>query len=205
MKKCLFVVFVTVVLSVSPLTFAGVSVDSSPDPIFAEEVVTFELTSLPGGSEIISEYVEAGFSFSAPLGISHKDNDTQDGINPYNGSAYLRTSSEPYQATLTIQEVNGSRFGIFSIDLADYSVHFSQSSPTFVGYRNGVEVGRNVFSTNSIDFETYQLSDDFRDVDSVEVLEIGYAIDNVHLQVVPEPASMLLFGIGGLLLRKRKA
>lgn len=54
------------------------------------------------------------------------------GAVPDNGTAYLQTGLTD---SLKFSFVNGSPFGLFSVDLAEYSSGVSAFSTHFVGYR----------------------------------------------------------------------
>lgn len=111
--------------------------------------------------------------------------------------------TEHYSAEIT----DGSLFKLLSIELAEYSWSpcclISPRTVTIIGNRfNGSEVSQ-TFITDAIitsdpsdeinDFELFSFSDEFTNLESIEIVTDGYALDNLEFVVVPIPPSILFY------------
>ncbi len=89
---------------------------SNPPPPVGEVVIRFDPASLPHGSRFISNWVEQGFIFTTPAGMSHADG----GLNnrPDNGTACLSLTGN--QRPLTFRHLENRQFSLLELDLAEY-------------------------------------------------------------------------------------
>jgi PEP-CTERM motif len=167
---------------------------------------------LPGTSRIVTNYNEAGISFTAiPLSRGFVRNNAANSLYPDDGSAYIQGGPD----TLTFNFTDGSKFGLISVDLAEYSTVFQEPlTLEFIGYHPDGSTVTESFTTDGIidgtgplaDFQTFDFTG-FTDLTRVEIpVPSGsdYSLDNLVVSV-PEPASgiLLLMG-GGLVLGGRK-
>ncbi|MHA3772503.1 PKD domain-containing protein [Verrucomicrobiota bacterium sgz303538] len=146
--------------------------------------VTFEPPSLPNGSKHITEWTQAGYKFSTPIGMGHTS--TVDALFPYNGTAYL--SFLQGDQPLLIRSTTGVNFALLSVDLAEYSTVFPVPKDiTFVGTKLD---GSTVTQTFTLDgqiggrdsWQTFTFSNTFRNLAKVEVNTDIYSLDNVRLE-----------------------
>lgn len=157
-------------------------------------------------------YVEYGISFgpiggfvALPSSIPLARNSGAAGFYPDNGSAYLQTLRD---GTLEFSAVDGSRFGLVSVDLAEYSTFFFAPSVVFNGFRpDGTRVTAE-FTLDGVtdgsgpvrDFQTFTFGPGFSDVVRVQMPSGGVSVDNLRIRQVPEPALPLLAVVGASLL-----
>jgi hypothetical protein len=127
---------------------------------------------------------------------------------PDNGTPYL----QPGPSTLMFSFTNHSVFGLFSVDLAEWSTDYSNEPATvpFIGYKQGGFTVTNVFTTDGIidgtgplaDFQTFSFTN-FTDLVRVEIPgppdPSGWALDNLVISI-PEPPIGALLLVGGLLI-----
>lgn len=168
-----------------------------------------------GTATYIQQYLESGILF-APLGSDGfgRRGGGRD-IYPENGSAYLQTSLGD---SLAFSFTNGSLFDLLSVDLAEYSTVVPNAvTVPFIGYRQNGSTVSAAFTTDGIidgtgplaDFQTFTFGPEFSGLMRVEIPTYGWSLDNLVVNVVPEPGSYVLLSAGGLLLwvwrRRRRA
>jgi PEP-CTERM motif len=172
----------------------------------------------PDTAAIVTNYTETGMSFttiSSSVGFVRMGPDDGSGPPrsqfPDDGSAYIQGGPD----TLTFNFTDGSKFGLISVDLAEYSTVFQEPlTLEFIGYHPDGSTVTESFTTDGIidgtgplaDFQTFDFTG-FTDLTRVEIpVPSGsdYSLDNLVVSV-PEPASgiLLLMG-GGLVLGGRK-
>jgi hypothetical protein len=195
MKYCFCVVFFGLSFSVSGQSTFQVYFDGPP---------------LPAPAILVQEYYESGMWFRpvdpqesflrlTPMGS----------IYPNNGTAYLRTDSNPHvpKQSLMFGMDSGFGFGLISVDLAEELTTLpNQVTITFLGYRENGDIVGQSFTTDGIidgfgplaDFETFYFGPTFASgLTRVEVLGIGWSLDNLVV-IIPEPAAGGLFALGAL-------
>lgn len=155
-----------------------------------------------GGQTGKSEWIEQAIRFSSPFGLLHSD---PSATLPDNGGSFLQTSFG--QDPLTIQPTTGLLMTLIQVDLAEYSTTFPfLKEVIFTGYLSGGATVTNRFTTDGIidgtgpqtDFQTFTFTSAFTGLTHVEVSSPAFSMDNLVLEVVPEPASWLLLVLGGL-------
>lgn len=170
--------------------------------------ITFEPPSLPGGSKSIDEWLEQGVYFTGPEGMSHTDSGLE--MYPDNGTAYLKFA---IFATLVFQYTDSTPFQLVSVDLGEYATSSAYPKEiTFVGHKSDGSTVTAEFTTDGIidgtgplaDFETFSFGDEFDNLSYVEIPTIGYTMDNIFLVPIPEPTTLLLFGLGALSLLREQ-
>lgn len=176
--------------------------------------ITFDGPPLqpPGTGAYIQQYSELGMSFT-PLTSFGFARVGGGGGRPDNGTAYLQATLGD---SLLFSFINGSVFGLVSIDLAEYSTVVPNAVQVLlVGYRqDGSTVSVN-FTTDGIidgggplaDFQTFYFDKEWIDLTRVEIPTFGWSLDNLRVGVrVPEPttSTMLLGGAGLWFFARRK-
>ncbi|MCB1069679.1 MAG: hypothetical protein KDL31_04940 [Kiritimatiellae bacterium] len=155
-----------------------------------------------GGQTGQSVWIEQAIRFSSPFGLLHSD---PSATLPDNGGSFLQTSFG--QDPLTFQPTNGLLMTLLQVDLAEYSTTFPfPKEVVFTGYLSGGGTVTNLFVTDGIidgtgpetDFQTFTFSADFTGLTHVDVSSPAFSMDNLVLEVIPEPASGLLLILGGL-------
>jgi hypothetical protein len=111
--------------------------------------------------------------------------------------------------------INGSTFGVFSVDLTEYSTVLPDPvTVPFIGYLPDGSTVTNSFTTpgyggaGPLTFQTYHFGPEFSAVTKVAVPTALWSMDNLSV-FVPEPSStaLLLFGaltLGALEMRRRR-
>ena len=183
--------------------------------------VTFDNPPLaPGESHFIPQYTEQGMLFRG-IGIDqHSAYELARAggartILPDNGTSYIRIGD-----SLTVRAItaaDGSRFGLVSVDIAEYISTSQSATARFIGYRNdGSTVGYWAFADGindgigpAVDFQTFSFGPQFADLVKVEIYNYPFALDNFVFSSVPEPGSgtlmLLAAGAFGLRFFKRKS
>ena len=172
----------------------NVTFDGSPPIARSTEVAT-------------NYYAEQGMEFR-PIGNGQfgRSGGAAADFFPRNGSAYLVAFSG---YSLAASYVSGQRFGVVSVDLAEFSTLYQTPlTVQFVGYRPDGSTVSTAFVTDGVidgagplaDFQTFYLDSQFADVVRVEVPPIGWSLDNMVFSQVPEPATSALLFVGASLL-----
>lgn len=119
-----------------------------------------------------------------------------------NGTSFITTRDiNDGEPSISMTPVNGGTFSLLSFDAADFNLGVSGRTVEVVGFsRNGVTV-RQSFSLVADTFTTFHLPPTFTNLILVEFNNsgaggVGFSLDNV--EVIPEPSSALLFGLGAL-------
>ncbi len=164
----------------------------------------------PSDSIALTYYTELGMRFT-PIGLNERFGrsggaEVNEGF-PRNGSAYIYAA---FGGTLAVSSVNGGRFGLVSVDLAEFSTLYQVPlTVRFVGFKPDGSTVLTDFVTDGIidgagpvsDFETFYFDSRFWDVLRVEVPTYRWSLDNmVFSNVVPEPRMGALLGLGGAAL-----
>jgi hypothetical protein len=165
--------------------------------------ITFDppTTPLSPGSPITS-WTESEFIVSGSEFFLHTDSATLDNFYPDNGTAYIRTTFNRPQ--LTVSNLQGSLFSLVSLDFGEFST--GQASPpspiTIIGHRaDGSDISAIMIPDNILDahgplddFQLIQFASGFSNLVSVEIpggQGSGYSIDNIVVTVVPIPDACL--------------
>jgi hypothetical protein len=172
--------------------------------------------SPPLVGRIIPQWLEAGFLFSTPNGLSHYNSGLINPRGPDDGTAYISFLSGPSQSPLTIASTTGDLFTAFSIDLAEYSTFVSApKAVSFVGTKSDSSTVLVTFLTDGIidgagkvdDFQRFFFPSTFTGLISLRVNTDLYAMDNFEVAIVPEPSTCVLFAVAivsGVFCARRK-
>ena len=170
----------------------------------------------PGTAFTVTNYYESGMLFK-PLPGSFgfgRIGSSPVSFRPDNGTAYLQAA---LGQSLMFNSTNGSLFGVFSVDLAEYSTVVPDAiTVSFFGYRFDGSVVTTNFTTDGIidgtgplnDFQTFYFGSEFNNLSRVEIPTYGWSLDNLTV-AIPEPSTFTLLLTGGALFaafrfRKRK-
>jgi hypothetical protein len=133
---------------------------------------------------------------------------TQNALVPNNGTVHMGVTlfANPW-----LQKTDGGPFNLIGLDLAEYSEYTNWvNSVSMVGYRQD---GSTLTATLAIDriFDGYGGVNDFqhynlnwKNLIRVEFHSTCFSMDNIEVLAVPEPATILLLTLGGLILRKKR-
>ncbi len=180
-----------------------------------EYTITFDGSPAqpPGTQYSIPQYTESGFIFKpfGPIDSAPPYRLTRNGggidFYPENGTAYLQALIGD---SLEFYALNGSAFGLVSVDLAEYSLFFTSPTVTFNGFKaDGTTVSATFTLDGAMDgtgpaadFQTFSFGPEFTSLVRVEVPTQGYSLDNLVV-VVPEPSAGALLLLGRIVLRHR--
>jgi len=161
----------------------------------------------------IPQWFEQGFHLrpkgpiaqQPPFDMAH--NKGVDEVWPHGHGAYLQPDG-----FLVVSAILGCSFAALAVDLAEYSV--LQNISKDIGFRGFQADGTSSEVTFRLDgqidsfgplpdFETFFFPDTFRNIVRLETTTGGYSLDSLVVEVVPEPATLLLMCVGGLLLKRR--
>ena len=160
-----------------------------------------------GTARLITNYYESGMVFTpidpSDLGSAFGRRAGGSSLYPENGTTYLQGLQG---STLKFARLDGSVFGLASVDLAEYSTVFAYPATVhFVGYRADGTTVTTDFTTDGIidgtgplaDFQTFYFGPEFSGLARVEIPYPGWSLDNLVVSV-PEPGTcaLLLFGAG---------
>jgi hypothetical protein len=167
-------------------------------------VLNFESLSTPGTgyTHIGPSYTEDGFKLEAvPVGGLYYFN--LDDKNFAGSTALFHMA--PYGAcNAMLTHTGGLTFDLLSIDLSEMLSDQPGYELKLLGTKSD---GSTVISSFSLDgvfgFETFT-PQGFTDLTALMLDRVGHQYDNITLDVIPEPATILLFGLGSLLLRRLK-
>lgn len=171
--------------------------------------ITFEgPPGIPPGTDIaLTYYYENSMTFT-PMNPGEQFRRMGGGRNdfPENGSAYLILAAFD---SLSGSRGGKSRFGISSVDLAEFSTLYSfPRTVQFIGYRFDGTIVSTDFTTDGFidgtgpaaDFQTFYFDNRFSDLVSFAVPTHIYALDNlVFFDVIPEPSANDLLLLGAAL------
>ena len=151
-----------------------------------------------GTAYLIQQYSESGMVF-VPTPEGDGFGRVGGGISfyPENGTTYLQATLGD---TLMFSSVEGSLFGLASVDLAEYSTVVPDAvTVPFIGYRPDGSTVTASFTTDGIidgtgplaDFQTFHFGPEFSGLARVEIPTFGWSLDNLVVSV-PEPSGLAL-------------
>lgn len=177
-------------------------------------VITFDPATKAGSAgALLYDWTESGYLLEGSSFFLHTDSNVSSSVYPDNGTAYIRTTYNKPQ--LTLSNINGQLFDLLSVDIAEFSIPTAQYRKpiSIVGHKaDGSAVSTTMLADGIIDghgpladFETILFSE-FTNLISVELpSQYGYSIDNIVVESVPEPTTLFLFaaGLAGLYTQRR--
>ncbi|MGI8966453.1 MAG: PEP-CTERM sorting domain-containing protein, partial [Limisphaerales bacterium] len=160
----------------------------------------------------VQEYVEDGMSFRS-YGSGFGFPRVGGGITnlPENGTAWIGSAAND---SVKVTSTSGAAFDLVSVDLAELSTTKYANGPVtvlFAGYYPNGSFITTQFTTDGFilgdgvfpDFQTFYFDSRFTGLQRVEIPHIaGWSLDNLGV-AVPEPSSLVLFGLGGLFAAAR--
>ena len=159
--------------------------------------ITFDSLEVATGGiiDVPSPYIESGFQITGtPLNTLSQDD------SHYAGSAGLLVAASTGQATL--EAVGGTPFNLLSIDLSFVEPFGVSDLVTFTGTLAGGGTVMQSFQPTMFGFQQFDFGPSFTNLTSVSWLQgqggsfNGHQFDDIVLQTVPEPATLLLMGTG---------
>jgi hypothetical protein len=161
--------------------------------------ITFDGPPVPSGQTVVSSYDESGMLFgSQSYGFGRFQSGFQPGF-PDDGTAYLQGEGQGGYNNVYGDFIDGSTFGVESIDLAAAGGSSTTISAVFEGWlANGTVLTESVSGTG-IDFRTVDFGPEWSSgltafgIANAPSSPDGWSADNLVV-VVPEP------GMGALLL-----
>lgn len=174
--------------------------------------ITFDGPPAPNGDSVVSSYVESGMYFGSQLnGFERFDPGFLPGF-PDNGTAYVGGVGHDGYNNVYGDFIDGSTFGVESIDLAAFGGSSTTISAVFEGWlSNGTFLTEAVSGTGT-DFRTVNFGPEWSSgltlfgIKNDNSSPDGWSVDNLVV-IVPEPTSstlLLVGGIVGLVFRKLK-
>lgn len=169
-------------------------------------IITFDPPPLQNGQRGETNYLENGVLFSGSF--AHTSTSAGFATNPSSGYIQLL-----FGDSLRFEMQDSSLFSLDSVDLAEYSsVFLSPKTITFTGfYLDGNSTSQSFdidgFFGGLNDFETFSFDSSFMNLSYVEANTIIFSMDNLEINAVPEPSTLLLFSgaLAGLVFfRQRK-
>lgn len=161
-----------------------------------------------------------GFNFQIGSGHSHLLDDSYFG-SPSNGTTHLALDDDVGDNPVTMTSLNGRPFSLESLDFAEFYLEPSTRIEVTGLFPHGGSISE-ILTPDEIvdgiggvaDFETAFFDSSWSDLSSVTLDSVaepdthqGWALDNIVVTVIPEPASLLLVGtcLAGLAAMRRKS
>jgi len=165
--------------------------------------ITFDGPPAQTGQSVVSSYVESGMHFESPLnGFGRSQSGFLSGF-PDDGTTYLQGSGHGGYNNVDANFIDGSTFGVESIDLAAFGGNSTNISAVFQGWlANGTLLTESI-SGLGIDFRMIDFGPEWSSgltrfgVSNDQSSPDGWSVDNLVV-IVPEPASGALLLMGGI-------
>jgi len=161
------------------------------------DVITFNSLEQAGGSLILTAdpYTEAGFKIVDTGNLFFAQQSNAD----YAGSAGLHERVS--NGLITLSRLDGSSFSLSSIDLSILNPQGASPAVIFTGVLAGGGTVTQTFTPTVFGFHTFAFNSSFSNLVSVSWRQgtdelNAHQFDNIVVNSVPEPASMLLLGTG---------
>ncbi len=121
-------------------------------------------------------------------------------VNIFGGE--IRKSVSMWESSTT--NIYGGNIMLDGCLFTDFSILNIYGGDVFLGAPYAEESSTiNIYGYEFSEFPAFSLTGYLSDGSPFEFIELTHAISHINLIVIPEPASVLLLGLGGLLLRRR--
>jgi hypothetical protein len=196
-------------LAVAALILAG-SIGNAQAAVITFEDLPLDPPATPGGDR-----TSGGFLFDTLIDHSHIDDGTSWGTS--NGSNIMVIDAFGAANNVTFSPIGGGPFALAEIDFSKANT-FSTTSAQSVQVTGNLSGGGTVSTTvplTSFSFTTFAFDASWTNLSSVVLNGVGatccgalpgnyFAIDNIVVSAVPEPAMMSLVGLGSAFLLGRR-
>jgi hypothetical protein len=172
--------------------------------------ITFDEPPVPTGQTVVSSYIESGMRFEGIVGFGRFGPPFQPGF-PNNGTAYVGGAGHGGYNSLGASFIDGSTFGVESIDLAAFGGNSTDISADFEGWLSNGTVLTETISGTGIDFRTINFGPEWSSgltlfgVSNEQSSPDGWSVDNLVVEV-PEPGmgALLAGGLAALAFWRKK-
>jgi hypothetical protein len=145
-------------------------------------------------------YIEGDYSISVGAnGSLIRFDPYGNSFSPNNGTIYMGGT---YLSQPRLQRVDGNVFNLIGLDIAPYNILDPWTHVSLTGYlQDGSSVNASFRLSSNVPFNTQYLN--WNGLKYVDIAN-GFAMDNIQVSTIPEPATLLLLGLGATIAARRQ-